>query len=56
MFIEQQIIILDWFLEDHDSCDTEDWSNDECLEALNVRNKINVIFGFDILRHFFFYN
>ncbi len=25
MFLEQQIIILEWFLKK--SCDTEDWSN-----------------------------
>ncbi len=31
MFVEQQIIILEWFLKDRD---TEDWSNDAENSAL----------------------
>ncbi len=31
MFVEQQIIILEWFLKDRD---TEDWSNDAENTAL----------------------
>ncbi len=36
MFLEQQLIILEWFLKDHV---TEDWSNDAENSALNTGKK-----------------
>ncbi len=39
MLLEQQISILEWFLEG--SCDTEDWSNDAEILAVHHRNKLH---------------
>ncbi len=39
MFLEQQLIILEWFLKDHV---TEDWSNDAENSALNTGKNIKI--------------
>ncbi len=48
MFLEQQLIILEWFLKDHV---TEDWSNDAENSALNT-GKSNTNFRILVLLYF----